>query len=85
MEYFVLLQVVPVLVAGDAGEAVHQGIECTDKASLLCLSKGYSTFDLPFKTKPNLIKIGKTRCGRQNLEKCRVHLRLKVKMTKRCS
>ena len=61
MKYCVILMVVPVLVAGDPGEAVNQGIECTDRASLLCLSKGYSTFDLPFKTKPNLIKIGKIR------------------------
>ena len=43
-------------------EPVHHGIECDgDKAATLCLAKDYSTFDLPFKTKPNLIKIGRER------------------------
>ena len=47
-------------VPGVPSEHVHQGIECEgDKPSTLCLTKDYSTFDLPFKSKPNLIKIGK--------------------------
>ena len=35
-----------------------EGFECDDKPSILCLSPGYSTFDLPFKHTPNYIKIG---------------------------
>jgi len=35
------------------------GFECNDsKPSILCLAPGYSTFDLPFRQQPNLIKIG---------------------------
>jgi len=46
-------------VPGVPSEHVHQGIECEgEKPSTLCLTKDYSTFDLPFKSKPNLIKIG---------------------------
>ena len=42
-------------------ELVHQGMECDgEKSGTLCLTKDYSTFDLPFRTKPNLIKIGKS-------------------------
>ena len=42
------------------GESVQQGLECSDdKPSLLCLTKGYSTFDLPFRRKENMVKIGK--------------------------
>ena len=54
-----LLLLLPLLIPGVPGEAVHQGLECNDRASTLCLSKGYSTFDLPLRTKPNLINIGK--------------------------
>ena len=47
-------------VPGVPCEPVHQGIECDgDKPGILCLAKDYSTFDLPFRTKPDLIKIGK--------------------------
>ena len=59
MNHSVLVPLFYVLVLGVPGEAVHQVLECTDQASTLCLHKGYSTFDLPLKTKPNLIKIGK--------------------------
>ena len=55
-----LLQVLGVLC-----EPVHQGMECDgDKSGTLCLTKDYSTFDLPFRAKPNLIKIGKNSCSR---------------------
>jgi len=41
------------------GESVQQGLECSDdNPSLLCLTKGYSTFDLPFRRKENMVKIG---------------------------
>ena len=47
-------------VSGVPCDLVHQGIECDgDKTRTLCLAKDYSTFDLPYRTKPNLIKIGK--------------------------
>ena len=39
-------------------ECLHHGLECDDQARAVCISKGYSTFDLPLRTKPNLIKIG---------------------------
>ena len=52
------LLLLPLLVLGVPGEAVPQSLECNDQSSNLCLAKGYSTFDLPLKTKPNLIKIG---------------------------
>ena len=48
-------------VPGVPCEPVHQGIECNgDRPSTLCLTKDYSTFDLPFRTQANLIKIGKS-------------------------
>ena len=48
-------------VLGVPCELVHQGMECDgEKSGTLCLTKDYSTFDLPFRTKPNLIKIGKS-------------------------
>ena len=60
MSHSVLVLLLCVLVLGVPGEAVHQALECNDQASTLCLYKGYSTFDLPLRTKPNLIKIGGT-------------------------
>jgi len=46
------------LFAIAAVEAKSDNFECDDKPSILCLAKEYSTFDLPFRQKPNLIKIG---------------------------
>ena len=40
-------------------QAKSDNFECDDKPSILCLAKEYSTFDLPFRQKPNLIKIGR--------------------------
>ena len=55
-------------VPGLPGEPVHQGIECSqDSPGTLCLTKDYSTFDLPYKTKPNLIKIGKIHIMQENV------------------
>ena len=49
-------------VPGVPSEPVHQGLECNgDRPSTLCLTKDYSTFDLPFRTKPNIIKIGRNK------------------------
>lgn len=38
--------------------AVDHYLECNDQPSTLCLTPGYSTFELPFRNTPNLIKIG---------------------------
>ena len=46
------------LVLGKPAEGLHHGLECDDQARAVCLAKGYSTFDLPLRTNPNLIKIG---------------------------
>ena len=40
-------------------QAKSDNFECDDKPSILCLARDYSTFDLPFRQKPNLIKIGR--------------------------
>jgi len=59
MSLYLYLLIVLHHVPGLPGEPVHQGIECSqDSPGTLCLTKDYSTFDLPYKTKPNLIKIG---------------------------
>ena len=50
---FVLL-----LVQSHQCQAVDHYLECNDKPSTLCLTQGYSTFELPHRNKPNLIKIG---------------------------
>ena len=50
---FVLL-----LVHSHQCQAVDHYLECNDKPSTLCLTQGYSTFELPLRNKPNLIKIG---------------------------
>ena len=61
MTDFLGLLTLVLLVLGVPGEGVHQSLECNDQASTVCLSKGYSTFDLPLRTEPNMIKIGKYR------------------------
>ena len=56
-----MLSPVPFLllvVLGVNAEGLHHGLECDEQAGAVCISKGYSTFDLPLRTKPNLIKIG---------------------------
>ena len=52
---FVLL-----LVQSHQCQAVEHYLECNDKPSTLCLTQGYSTFELPLRNKPNLIKIGES-------------------------
>lgn len=52
---FVLL-----LVQSHQCQAVDHYLECNDKPSTLCLTQGYSTFELPLRNKPNLIKIGES-------------------------
>ena len=42
-------------------EAADHYLECNDRPSTLCLTQGYSTFELPLRNKPNLIKIGKVK------------------------
>ena len=59
MSEFLGLLTLVLLLLGVPGEGVHQSLECNDQASAVCLTKGYSTFDLPLRTEPNLIKIGK--------------------------
>ena len=39
-------------------QGASEGFECDEKASILCLAPGYSTFDLPFMHQQNFIKIG---------------------------
>merc|ERR1712223_262914 len=39
-------------------EGVEHYLECNDRPSTLCLTQGYSTFELPLRNKANLIKIG---------------------------
>ena len=46
------------LVLGIPAQGLHLGLECDVQARAVCLTRGYSTFDLPLRTKPNLIKIG---------------------------
>ena len=46
-----------VVVVGH-GLAVDHYLECNDRPSTLCLTQGYSTFELPLRNKANLIKIG---------------------------
>ena len=46
------------LVQSHQCQAVEHYLECNDKPSTLCLTQGYSTFELPLRNKPNLIKIG---------------------------
>ena len=48
---------------GQSFQAKSDNFECDEKPSILCLAKGYSTFDLPFRQKPNLIKIGRWEGG----------------------
>ena len=48
------------LVVGQ-GMAVDHYLECNDRPSTLCLTQGYSTFELPLRNKANLIKIGEWR------------------------
>ena len=58
MKHSSVLFLLLLLVLGEPAEGLHHGLECDDQARAVCLSKGYSTFDLPLRTKPNLIKIG---------------------------
>ena len=46
------------VVLGVNAEGLQHDLDCNDQARAVCLSKGYSTFDFPLRTKPNLIKIG---------------------------
>ena len=39
-------------------QGLRQGLDCNGHTSAVCLTQGYSTFDLPLRSKPNLIKIG---------------------------
>ena len=43
-----------------------------ERASLLGLTDEYSTFELPFKYSPNLIKIGKIKTHRNTAAGCRL-------------
>lgn len=57
--HFLTLLLLLLQVLGVPCEPVHQGMDCNeDRPATLCLTKDYSTFDLPFRSKPNLIKIG---------------------------
>ena len=38
--------------------AADHYLECNDQPSTLCLTRGYSTFELPLRNTANLIKIG---------------------------
>jgi hypothetical protein len=58
MKHSSVLSLLLRLVLGVPAEGLHHDLECDDQARAVCLSKGYSTFDLPLRTKPNLIKIG---------------------------
>ena len=57
--HFLTLLLLLLQVLGVPCEPVHQGMDCNeDRPATLWLTKDYSTFDLPFRSKPNLIKIG---------------------------
>ena len=58
MKHNFILSLFLLLVLRIPAEGLHHGLEYNDHAREVCLSKGYSTFDLPLRTKPNLIKIG---------------------------
>ena len=50
---------VAVLVWGLGGVlGADHYLECNDQPSTLCLTRGYSTFELPLRNTANLIKIG---------------------------
>ena len=40
--------------------AADHYLECNDQPSTLCLTRGYSTFELPLRNTANLIKIGES-------------------------